>query len=423
MSAVEAGKPKSDVLILGGGVIGLACAYYLLRAGRSVRVLEKGAVGAATSHGNCGTITPSHAMPLAMPGVISQALRWIFQADAPLRIAPRLDFALLEWLLQFAHRCTWAQFRRVTAVKAPLLVLARQALEDLVREAKLECEFATTGTLAVYRDAKAFENSAWLPRTLTEVGLPVETLDGAACRTLEPALNDSIVAGYRYPGDASLRPERYLAELARVVRELGADICESTTIDGFRTDGANVQAVTTDCGEYKADNVVLALGSWSSLVGRQLDLRIPIQPGKGYSITYTRPKLSPRIPITLKERSVCVTAWQSGFRLGSTMEFAGYDTSLNRTRLDALRRGAAEYLIEPEGPQVVEEWYGWRPMTYDDLPILGRASRLQNLLLATGHGMLGVTMSAATGMLISQMICGQPLALDAGPYAPDRFMI
>jgi D-amino-acid dehydrogenase len=423
VSAVESEKRKTDVLILGGGVIGLACAYYLLRAGRSVRVIDKGLAGAATSHGNCGTITPSHAMPLAMPGVIVQALRWMFQADAPLRIAPRLDFALIEWLLQFAHRCTWSDFRRTTAAKAPLLMLARQALEEVVREAKLDCEFATNGTLAVYRDAKAFDNSEWLPRALTEVGLPVEMLDGSACRALEPALNDSIVAGYKYPSDASLRPEKYLSELVRVVRELGGDICESTTIQGFRTDGARVASVATDRGEFTADNVVLALGAWSSLIGRQLDLRIPIQPGKGYSITYTRPRLSPRIPITLKERSVCVTAWESGFRLGSTMEFAGYDTSLNRTRLDALRRGAAEYLIEPEGPHVVEEWYGWRPMTYDDLPLLGRASRLHNLFLATGHGMLGVTMSAVTGMLISEMICDKPLSLDAKPYAPSRFMI
>ena len=145
-----------------------------------------------------------------------------------------------------------------------------------------------------------------------------------------------------------------------------------------------------------------ALGAWSPLLARQLDLRIPIQPGKGYSITYTRPQRCPRIPLTLKERAVCVTGWNSGYRLGSTMEFAGYDASLNRTRLDALRRGAAEYLHEPEGPQVVEEWYGWRPMTYDDLPILGRAARVQNLVLATGHGMLGVTMSAATGLLIGE---------------------
>ncbi len=179
----------------------------------------------------------------------------------------------------------------------------------------------------------------------------------------------------------------------------------------------------SDRGEFAANEVVFALGAWSSQLARSLDLRIPIQPGKGYSITYTRPAFAPRIPMTLKERSVCVTAWESGYRLGSTMEFAGYDMSLNRARLDALKRGAAEYLIEAEGPQVVEEWYGWRPMTYDDLPILGRTTKWKNLMLATGHGMLGVTMSAVTGELVAQLVAGQETALDVAPFGPARFGI
>lgn len=414
---------KSDVLVLGGGVIGLACALYLLRAGRSVTILERDKAGAACSHGNCGTITPSHAMPLAMPGMIAQALRWLFKADAPFRVAPRLDLPLLAWLLQFAGRCTWADFARTTGAKAPLLRLARQAIEDLIRSERMDCEFETTGTLNVYRDPRAFEKSAWLPRTLRECGMPVEVLDGVECRAREPALNDSIVGGYFNPGDAHLRPNRYVAELARIVAAKGGVLHESTCITGFRHAGARVEAVETDRGTFSGTDVVFALGSWSPELARGLGLRIPIQPGKGYSITYARPRRVPRIPLTLKERAVCVTGWQSGFRLGSTMEFAGYDASLNRTRLEALKRGAAEYLLEPEGPEVLEEWYGWRPMTYDDLPILGRSAHVHNLVLATGHGMLGVTMSAATGMLIADLLCGRDAALDLAPFSPSRFRI
>ena len=412
---------KADVLILGGGVIGLACALYLLRAGRSVTVLEQGKAGGATSHGNCGTITPSHAMPLAMPGIMAQALRWMLQPDAPLRVAPRLDPALFAWFARFARLCNWVDFRRLTAAKAPLLKLSREALEQLIRAEKLDCEFEALGTLTVYRDARAFERSSWLPQALTEVGLPVATLDGAQCRAREPVLNDSIVGGYFHPFDAHLRPDRYVAELARAVREKGGEICESTTISSLRVENGRLTSVSTDSAEFSGRDVVLALGAWSPLLASQLDLRIPIQPGKGYSITYTRPARCPRIPLALKERAVCVTGWSSGYRLGSTMEFAGYDASLNRTRLDALRRGAAEYLIEPEGPQVLEEWYGWRPMIHDDLPILGRAANVQNLVLATGHGMLGVTMSAATGLLISEVMTGKALSLDMTAFSPARF--
>jgi D-amino-acid dehydrogenase len=421
MQSDASAQRNADVLILGGGVIGLACAHYLLRAGRSVTILEQGTASAACSHGNCGTITPSHAMPLAMPGQIGQALRWLFKRDAPFRVAPRLDFTLIKWLLQFAHRCTWDDFKRTTAVKAPLLKLARQAIEDLVRGERFECEFETTGTLNVYRDEQAFAKSQWLPRILVECGMPAEVLDGARCRELEPALNDSIIGGYLNPGDAHLRPDRYGAALVGAVQEKGGAIVESTKVTGFRLDGDRIAAVTTDSGDFAGRDVIFALGAWSPLLARQLDLRIPIQPGKGYSITYTRPQRCPRIPLTLKERQVCVTGWNSGYRLGSTMEFAGYDATLNRTRLDALKRGAAEYLLEPEGPQVVEEWYGWRPMTYDDLPILGRAARVQNLVLATGHGMLGVTMSAATGLLIADLLCDRPAELDLTPFSPIRF--
>ncbi|MGA9333451.1 MAG: FAD-dependent oxidoreductase [Rudaea sp.] len=412
---------QADVVILGGGAIGLACALYLLRGGRSVCVLEQATIGAAASHGNCGTITPSHCTPLAMPGQISQALRWLLKPDAPFRIAPRLDFALLEWLLQFAHRCNESDFKRITSVKTPLLRLSRDALEDLIGSQSLDCAFESLGTMNVYRDAKAFEHAQQLQKLVEEFHMPAETLDGDACRAREPALNEHVVGGFFNPFDAHLRPHRYSAELARKVKVLGGTILESSEVTGFELSGDRIEKVLTNRGEFGGRDVILALGAWSPLLARQLDLRIPIQPGKGYSITYTRPQICPRIPLTLKECAVCVTGWSDGYRLGSTMEFCGYDTSLNRKRLDALRRGAAQYMREAEGPQVVEEWFGWRPMTYDDLPILGRAKKPCNLVLATGHGMLGITMSAATGMLISELILGKETTLDMAPFSPMRF--
>jgi len=380
-------------------------------------------VASGASHGNCGTITPSHSPPLAQPGVILKALKWMFTPDAPFRVAPRLDFEMLEWMVQFASRCNARDCRRVTAIKAPLLQRSRKLIGDLVRDEHLDCEFVESGTLYVHRELKAFEADSGLPKTLAEFGLEMLPVSAARCREIEPALNGSIVGGYLNPGDARLRPDRYAAELARVVAALGGTIVESTCVTGFRTDRGNVTGVLTDRGEFGADQYVFAVGAWAPIVGAQLDLRIPIQPGKGYSITYSLPGTVPRIPMTLKERSVCVTAWESGYRLGSTMEFAGYDSTLNRRRLDALKRGAAEYLIDPEGPAVVEEWYGWRPMTFDDLPIIGYSGRWKNLMLATGHGMLGVTMSAVTGELVAQMLTGAETALDTAPFNPLRFGI
>ncbi|MCE3005184.1 MAG: FAD-dependent oxidoreductase [Xanthomonadaceae bacterium] len=412
---------RSDVLVLGGGVVGLASAVQLLRAGRSVTVLERGRAGGATSRGNCGTITPSHATPLAMPGMVAKAIKYLLQPDAPFRVAPRFDPALFGWLLHFARRCNWRRFEEITRVKGPLLVRARQRLADLVREEALDCGFEELGTLYCWRDERAFAQSAWLPRALATVGVEIRTLDGAAARALEPAINDSIVAAYHNPGDAHLRPDRYVAELARRVRELGGNLVEDAAVTDFLGDGDRIGAVVAGDQRHAAQDIVFALGAWSPALAARIGLDLPIQPGKGYSITYERPGRAPRIPVVCKERSVCVTAWKDGYRLGSTMEFAGYDTSMNRVRLDALVRGAREYLHEPEGPRRIEEWYGWRPMTWDDLPIIGRARNWRNLVLATGHGMLGVTMSAVTADLVRDIVLGKKPDLDPAPFGPARF--
>jgi len=412
----------SDVLILGGGVIGLASALYLLKAGASVRVLEQGMPGCGSSHGNCGTITPSHAPPLAMPGVIGIALRSMLTADAPLYLNPRFDGPRLRWLLGFARHCNWRDFARATTARAAILQRSRQLLAELVRDESLDCEFVEEGDLYVYRTAKrqaadARDHVAVLER----LGIEVQRLHGEQVEAMEPALKPGVVGGLLHPGDARLRPDRYAAELARRVVELGGVIETGARVERFSTANGRISDVHTNRGAFQGDRVVMALGAWSPLLAKTLDLRLPMQPGKGYSLTYSRPVHAPRHALVLREASVCVTTWASGYRLGSTMEFSGYAEGLNRTRLDALRRGAASGLREPEGPELLEEWWGWRPMSVDEVPIIGPCARWSNLLLATAHGMLGVSMSAATGELVASMLGGPASPVDTAPYAPARF--
>lgn len=412
--------PRGDVVILGGGAVGLACALALLRAGRGVTVLERGRIGSGASHGNCGTLTPS-LLPLNAPGTVTKGLKWLLRPDAPLRITPTPGPALIRWLLAFARQCNAQDYHRTARIKGELVLRSRALMEQWIADEALACEFSAGGHLTVYRDPRAFAESASETRLWDMLGVAYETLDGDACRVREPALLDSVIGGYFHPGDAHLRPDRYAAELARVVREAGGVIHEHCEVHGLRAATARIDAVDSTAGLLAADQVVMALGAWSPLLARQLDLKLPIQPGKGYSITYDRPQRAPQLPLILKERSVCVTSWASGYRLGSTMEFSGYDDSLNRRRLDALRRGAAEYLHQPEGTVVEEEWSGWRPMTSDDLPIIGRTARYPNLTLATGHGMLGVTLSPITGQLVAELLCGRTPSLDLQPFSPARF--
>jgi len=413
---------RSDVLILGGGVVGLSCALYLLQGGASVRVLEQGMPGCGSSHGNCGTITPSHAAPLAMPGTLGIALRSVFRADAPLYLNPRFDGPRLRWLMGFARHCNWRDFEHAAHARAAILQRSRRLLAELVRSEKLDCEFVESGVMYVYRQPGPMAaDEHHHVRVLERLGIPVQRLRGDEVEAMEPALRPGVKGGLLHPEDARLRPDRYVAELARLVREQGGVIETGTRIERFDTEGRRIVRVGTGRGDFSGDRVVLALGAWSPLLGQQLGLRLPMQPGKGYSLTYTRPALAPHHPLVLRDVSVCVTSWDSGFRLGSTMEFSGYAEGLNRTRIDALRRGAAQGLREPEGPQLREEWWGWRPMSVDEVPIIGPSSRWSNLHLATAHGMLGVSMSAATGEMVAAQLSGATPALDPAPYAPARF--
>lgn len=412
---------RSEVLVLGAGVIGLSCAYFLARAGYGVTVLDQGTVGCGASHGNCGTITPSHAPPLAKPGMLRQALTWMVQNDAPFYVQPRFDPVLWAWLLRFARRCNWSDFDVALKGKARLLLQSRRLLADLIRSEHLDCEFQERGHLTVFKDAQALADFEWWPRALREVGMPVRSLDGAALRAREPTLRDSVIGGFDTPLDAEFKPDRYVAELARVVTALGVRIETDTRVLGFTRASDRIRSVQTSRGDYPAAQLVVALGAWSPLWSRQLGVRLPIQPGKGYSITSNLPARCPQVPVVCRERSVAITPWRDRYRVGSTMEFSGYDASLNRTRLEALVTGAAEYLHEPIGSTRIEEWSGWRPMTFDDLPIIGAAPGLRDCWLATGHGMLGMSMSAATGLLIADLVALRKPEIDPAPYAPARF--
>lgn len=411
----------SDVLIVGGGVVGLACAWYLLRAGRSVIVLERARPGDGASHGNCGTITPSHAPPLPEPGVVARGLKWMLRPDAPLYVRPRFDPALWRWLLKFAAHSNAQDHARAMRVRAALLKASQAALEALIEEAAIDCGYSRDGLLYVFRNEAEFAARARLPELLRSIGITAEAWDGARTEREEPALRPGVAGGIWFPGDASLRPDRLVAGLAAAVRSAGGEIVEQAPVDGFEREAGRIVGLRSGTRGWRAPQIVLAAGAWSPRLARMLGVKLPIQPGKGYSMTFQRPANAPSRALVLKEPSVCVTTWADGFRLGSTMEFSGYDARLNPVRLAALRRAAAEYLHDPGDGEPRESWQGWRPMTWDDLPVIGRAPRAASVIIAAGHGMLGVSMAAVTGLLVRDLALGSPPLLDLAPLAPSRF--
>lgn len=412
---------RTDVVVVGGGVIGLCIALSLVEAGRSVRLLEAKAVGSGSSHGNCGTLTPSHAAPLAAPGTLPRALRWMLTPDAPFYVAPRVDPALWQWLLGFARRCNARDFRTAMTARAALLKGSIEAYPDWVARHAPNAEFEGGGTDYVFRDAREFEMAARDLAPLAELGIRGEAIDGAEYERQDPAFKPGLKGALHFPGDARLRPDRYVKGMAESLRALGGVIEDGWEVTAIDEDADGV-VVHGSRGRVLAREVVLATGAWSTTLMRSAGLRaVPVQPGKGYSITYDRPALVPKRPVILHEPSVCVTVWGSGYRLGSTMEMSGYSTDLNPRRLAALERGAAEFLHDPVGPVKHEEWYGWRPLSIDDVPIIGRVPGRRRAWVATGHGMMGVSMSPATGQLVADLVCGREPRIDPRPYSPERF--
>jgi D-amino-acid dehydrogenase len=415
---------QPDVLIIGAGVIGLQAAYHLRQQGRSVLVVDQNEPGSGSSHGNCGLISPSHVLPNTLPGLPWKAFKWMFQSNAPFKVSPQLDGDFLRWMWGFWRNCDMAQVRATAPAIARILASSRQLLAEQVAAEQMAIEYQENGCLYVYgTPAGLAAELAWHP-IYAECGVKVDVLDRAALTAFEPALKpDAIHGGTFFPDDASLRPDRYVRELLALVRRKGVEVRSNVKVHDL-SERHQAMLVHTETGELAAGQVLLTAGSWSPLLSKRLGFRLPIQPGKGYSLTFQRPERCPSHPMVLKEKSVAVTPWPSGLRLGSTMEFAGYDASLPAQRLQLLTTGADSLLHGAFAsiPRTErQEWYGWRPMTTDTLPIIDRAPGFRNLWLATGHSMLGVSMSPASGKLITELMTAAKPHIDPTPYCYARF--
>ncbi len=411
------------VVVVGGGVIGTACAYYLARADWRVTLVDRHRQGGGCSGGNCGLLAFSHVLPLNEPGAVKKTLKSLGKRNSPFYVKPRLAPSLWWWLLQFARRCNRRDMLDAAQARAGLLKSSDELYARLLQDEPIDCEFERRGCLFVYQTRAELDKHAKTEKLLREsFETPATRYDGDELVALEPALRPGAAAGgWLYAMDAHLRPDKLLSSWRRVLERMGVAIREQVEVTGFRRAGDTAVAAVTSEGELPADAFVVATGAQLPLLQRQLGCRIPIQPGKGYSITMPRPARCPQIPIIFQEHKVAVTPMQSGYRLGSTMEFSGYDESLNRRRLDLLLEGARQYLHEPVAEPIEDEWFGWRPMTYDGKPIIGPAPRLPNVVIAAGHSMIGTTLAPATGKLVAELAAARPPHLDPTPFAVTRF--
>jgi D-amino-acid dehydrogenase len=305
-----------------------------------------------------------------------------------------------------------------------LLALSRvgsDLFQVLVTSEGLACNYERKGLLHLFTQKDTFYKAVKEAALLARFGVTSVLLDGAGVRHLEPAVLPAVTRGLYYPDYAHLVPDRFVRELARAAEQRGARFKTGTEVLGLETTGRRVAAVVTTRGTFKADQVVLAAGAWSSILARDLNMRLPMQPAKGYSLTFKRPASGPHLPLSLAEHKVAITPMGDMLRFSSTLELAGFDASINRRRLAATLRAARETLPGIVDLELLEIWRGFRPTSPDGLPIIGRHPRFNNLILATGHGMLGITHGPVTGKLVTQIIANEPPLIDLFPLRLERF--
>ncbi|HZQ65646.1 MAG TPA: FAD-dependent oxidoreductase [Gaiellaceae bacterium] len=382
---------RPDVAIVGGGAIGVCCAYELARRGADVVLYERGpGLASGCSAGNAGLICPSHSAPIANPASVRNGLRWMWKRDSPFYLRPRP--AVLPWLARFTLAARgWRERERV---------IRSLSLESLELHAALGAELGTsferTGTLNVYATPEGLEAAA---REAEASGLRHEVLDADATRALEPSLVGPVVGSTRFPDEGRVDPRRFVDTLGRAAAAAGAEI---------RT-GAEVRSLD----DLDADTVVVAAGAWSRTL-----VDLPLEGGKGYHVDYERSGDDPRIPAWIQETWTIATPLPDRLRLSGTLELAGLDLTVSPRRVDAIRSGAERWFRGLASRRQVETWAGLRPCLPDGLPAIGRLGRA---VVATGHAMKGVSLAPVTGRLVAQLIAGETPSVDPAPFDPARF--
>ncbi|RIK31924.1 MAG: FAD-dependent oxidoreductase [Anaerolineae bacterium] len=412
---------KPDILIIGGGVIGVCSAYYLVQKGVQVTLIEKDEIASGCSYGNGGLIVPSHSVPLASPSALGSGLRWLFDLESPFYIKPRMDLELLRWLIRFVLDSREKQMLKSLPILRDLLLASRALYEDLAKNAGFDFGFEGKGSLLVCLSERALEKERREIHLFERFKIPVSAVNREEALEIEPALSPNIAGGVYYPRDGRIDPRRFVVGLAEKAKKLGAQFHTETEAMGVESENGRVAIVHTTRGEFHPKQVILASGSWSPGVARALSLRIPIQPAKGYSVTLENPPVTPRLPLLFSEARTVINPLGHALRVAGTLELAGMDFSFNPKRIRAMQKASAEYLPGLSEARVIEIWRGLRPCTPDGLPILSRVKEFANLIVAAGHAMLGMSLGPVTGKLVAQLALAEQTDLNLAPLAANRF--
>lgn len=411
-----------DVVVIGGGVVGVSCALQLAKRGATVTVLERDRVGHGCSFGNAGWLTPSQAVPLANPNMLFKSFKWMLDPESPLYIQPRLDPGYLRWLIEFLLNSRRSRFEPGAMALVELCRVSTDMWEAFAKTSPQDFGFERHGLLAVYEKPESFEAAHTGNALMARAGVRMERWTADEVRDREPAVIGKTVGAYFFPDDAHCKPYLAVKALADAARAAGVTFVEGAEvfkISSPSTTGPRVLSTTK--GDITAKQIVLAAGSWSEALGAQLDLRVPILGAKGYSLLLPKANPHPKSSIYLIERKVAVNPHTDALRISGTLEVVKNDFSINHRRVNVILRGAKGMLNIGDEPVVHDLWRGLRPCTPDGMPLIGKAKGRGDVWLATGHQMAGLKTAPATGVLLAQLMTGESPSFNPAPFRGDRF--
>ncbi len=415
---------SKNIIIIGVGVIGLSTAYYLAKRGCRVTILDRdSAARDGCSFGNAGMIVPSHFVPLAAPGMVAMGLKWMWNPESPFYVKPRLDADLLAWGWKFWRASTVEHVARSAPLIRDLSFASRACFEELAELPGNDFGLVKRGLLMLCKTAHALDGETKMAARARELGIPAEVLDANALAALEPDVRMDVAGAIHFLQDCHLSPARFMAGLERELQRLGTTFSYETEASGFRVTNRRVDAVHTNRGEFFADEYVICGGAWSPAMAKGLCVSIPMQAGKGYSLTLANPRQLPQHCAIFTEARVAVTPMDGALRFGGTMEFSGISDTINPSRIRGIVNSVPKYFPEfaPEDFADVKPWSGLRPCSPDGLPYVGRFRAYENLATATGHAMMGLSLGPITGRLMADILHGERPAFDLSLLAPDRY--
>lgn len=418
---------KKHVVIIGGGVIGLCCAFYLSEEGHSVTIIERNQPNdnLNCSIGNCGMIVPSHFVPLASPGIISQGIKWLLNPRSPFYIQPQMNFDMIAWLLKFYKAANEKHVSRVSASIKNLNVLSRDLYKELHESGKVDFYFKEKGLLLLCKTEKAFDEEISVSKAANSLGLETIPLDMAGLKRLEPEIKIDAAGGILYPGDAHISPVAFVRSIYNYLNtKQNVKFILHSEVDAIVIESHKIKSVITASGdEIKGDEFVLAAGSFSGKLVKKLNINLPMLNGKGYSLTVQQQAERLSTPTILCEARVAITPWDNIIRFGGTMELGGEEYKINPLRIEGIVNSLNGYFPDYDCTpfQKATPWSGLRPCPPDGLPYIGRFNRFPNLIAATGHSMMGLSLAPATGKIVNALVSGTEPEVDISLFTPDRY--